>query len=122
MKKSDRNLDVIKNFILHITHSSDENDSTKSEYTVAQLYQMAFDYIEEDHVDGKGNPEDHIVTYKTESSFVNEDKDKEHSETVVVVADFGNDGTRTIATFDNIKNIEAVNDFLKVLKDPYSVL
>jgi len=62
MKKSDKNLAVIQNFILHVTHSSnDESDVRFKElmtFTPEQLYQMALDYIEEDHVDGEGNPED----------------------------------------------------------------
>jgi len=116
MRKSARNLDVIKNFILHVTHSSDERENTLVNLTVAELYQMATDYIEEDHVDGKDNPEDHIVTYGAESSFDHEDKDKEYTENVVVVADFGEDGTQTVATIDGIENLQAVNDLLTFIK------
>jgi hypothetical protein len=54
MKKSELNLEVINNFILHITHSTegdfDANDALK--LTSNELYQMARDYIEEDHIDG----------------------------------------------------------------------
>lgn len=116
MKKSVKNLDVIKNFILHVTHSSDEDSNTLVNLTVAELYQMANDYIEEDHVDGKENPEDHVVTYGAESSYQHEDKDKEHDEYVVVVADYGDDGTETVATFDNADNLQAVNDLLYLIK------
>jgi hypothetical protein len=54
MKKSELNLEVINNFILHITHSTegdfDTNDTLK--LNANELYQMARDYIEEDHIDG----------------------------------------------------------------------
>ena len=119
MKKSTNNLDVIKNFILHVTHSSDEDSNTLVNLTVAELYQMANDYIEEDHVDGKGNPEDHIVTYGAESSYQHEDKDKEYDEHVVVVADFGEDvGTQTVATLDNAENVQTVQELLDFIKNP----
>ena len=125
MKKSAKNLGVIENFILHVTHASYDGDAMWDEpqtFTAKDLYRMAKEYIKEDHVDGEDNSEDHIVTYGAESSFQHEDKDKEYPEHIVVVADFGEDGTRTVATFENIENLEAVNDFIKVLKDPYSVL
>ena len=63
MKQSEKNLRVIENFILHITHSSDQQDTTPTTYTVAELYQMAKDYIKEDHVDGEQNPEDKVTRY-----------------------------------------------------------
>jgi hypothetical protein len=120
MKKSARNLAVIQNFILHLTHCSDDESELDfkevMEFTPELLYQVALDYIEEDHVDGKDNPEDHIVTYGAESSFEHEDKDKEYAEQVVVVADFGDDGTQTIATIDNADNLQAVNDLLTFIK------
>ena len=78
---------------------------------------IAKQYIKEDHVDGEGNPEDHIVTYGAESSYDHEDKDKEYDEHIVVVADFGEDvGTQTVATLDNIENLQAVNDLLDLIK------
>jgi len=64
MKNSEKNLLVIQNFILHITHSSipsdgiDENFKKQITFTPEELYQMADEYIEEDHVDGKENPDD----------------------------------------------------------------
>lgn len=59
LKNSERNLMVIQNFILHITHSSEQDDDeTKMTFTPADLYKLADDYIEEDHVDGKENPDD----------------------------------------------------------------
>ena len=58
MKNSERNLSVIENFILHFTHSSDFSDETEMTVTPKMMYQAAEDYIEEDHVDGKGNPDD----------------------------------------------------------------
>lgn len=55
MKKSELNLMVLQNFILHVTHASEgDNDANKPiTITANELYQMADDYIEEDHVDGK---------------------------------------------------------------------
>lgn len=60
MKNSERNLSVIENFILHLTHSSEGDAHFEEEitFTPKQMYQAAIDYIEEDHVDGKGNPDD----------------------------------------------------------------
>lgn len=73
MKNSERNLAVIENFILFLTHCSDEKEPAFKEpqtYTPEELYRVAFDYIEEDHVDGKGNPDDDkqemFVVYKTD--------------------------------------------------------
>ena len=52
--QSDLNLMLIQNFILHITHASEQDkDKTPMTFTPSVLYQMALDYIEEDHVDGK---------------------------------------------------------------------
>jgi hypothetical protein len=54
MKKSELNLEVINNFILHITHSTEgdfyANDNLK--LTANEFYQMARDYIEENHING----------------------------------------------------------------------
>ena len=59
MKNSEKNLSVIQNFILHITHCDNKlNFEEEIIFTPEQLYQMALDYIEEDHVDGKENPDD----------------------------------------------------------------
>ena len=71
MKNSEKNLAVIENFILHLTHCADSNDKGfkfVQEYTPEELYRVAYNYIEEDHVDGKGNPED----YKTEETLARE--------------------------------------------------
>jgi hypothetical protein len=57
---SKRNLAVIENFILFLTHCSDdkEPDFTKPQtYTPEELYRVAFDYIQEDHVDGEDSEE-----------------------------------------------------------------
>jgi hypothetical protein len=127
MKKSDRNLAVIQNFILHITHSSiphdrvdgeDEYATTPMTFTPDELYQMAEDYIQEDHVDGRDNEEDHIVTYGAESSFHHEDKDKEYPECVIVVADFGDDvGTATVASIDST-DVDGVNELIEFIRNP----
>ena len=56
MTKADSNLMVIQNFILHITHVSDSKEADFNKpmtFTPEQLYKMADEYIEEDHVDGK---------------------------------------------------------------------
>jgi hypothetical protein len=60
MKQSDRNLAVIENFILHLTHSSEGDAGFKVpvSYTPEELYKVAESYIEENHVDGRGNLED----------------------------------------------------------------
>ncbi len=111
MKKSDLNLAVIQNFILHITHAS-EDDNVSDEpmtFTANELYQMAVDYIEEDHVDGKDNPEDDIEKFWVESSFDFEDKEKAYPEAIIVAVDKGEEGTETIATFTDVesrKNLE----------------
>lgn len=60
MKNSERNLLVLENFILHLTHSSEgDNDANETiKLTANELYQIARDYIKEDHVDGEENPYD----------------------------------------------------------------
>ena len=63
MKQSEKNLLVIENFILHITGSSDDTDRENIGYSPFDLYQMAKDYIKEDHVDGEQNPEDKVTRY-----------------------------------------------------------
>lgn len=57
MTKAEQNLMVIQNFILYITHDTHEEIT----FTTEQLYQMAIDYIDEDHVDGKGNKENNVT-------------------------------------------------------------
>lgn len=59
MTKADQNLRVIENFILHITHcdGADEGFYQEIVFTPALLYQMAKEYIDEDHVDGRENKE-----------------------------------------------------------------
>lgn len=127
MKKSDRNLAVIQNFILHITGCSIPSDRVDGEderqydlmrLTPDELYQMAEDYIDEDHADGRDNEEDHVVTFVAESSFHFEDKKQEFPENVVVMADFGDDiGTATIATIDS-KDVNGIQELLKFIANP----
>jgi hypothetical protein len=77
-------------------------------------------FVQEDHVDGEVNEEDHVVTYRVESSHEGiEDPQKEYEEKVVVVADFGKGGTQTVCFIDNISNLDAVGDLLKFIEDPY---
>ncbi len=121
-KHSELNLLLLENFILHLTHSN-EDDADSNEltlYSPNQLYQMARSYIAEDWADGEGSEEDFIVTYGAESSFVTEDPDKKYIEHVVVVADYGDEvGTKTVATIDNISNLNAINELLEHIKYPY---
>lgn len=122
MKKSELNRYVLENFLLHLTHCSEdvsERDfDEKMSWTPRELYQHLNDYIEEDHVDGKENPEDHIVTYRAESSFEVEDEERKFLENVVVVADFGEEGTQTICSIEG-NDVEGVNELLEIMKDPY---
>jgi hypothetical protein len=63
MTKAEANLIVLQNFILHITHVSDareEDFKTPMTFTPEQLYIMADEYIDEDHVDGRNNKENNI--------------------------------------------------------------
>lgn len=60
MTQADRNLMVLENFILYLTHVSCEKDADfrkPQTYTPEELYRVAYDYIEEDWLDGRGNPE-----------------------------------------------------------------
>jgi hypothetical protein len=59
MTKSELNLMVIQNFILHVTHASEGDVDAKTPITLTadDLYTMAAEYIEEDHVDGKDGDE-----------------------------------------------------------------
>lgn len=120
---SDRNLIVLENFILYITgcNENDEDSCTQQSFSPNELYQMAKDYIKEDHVDGKENSEDIIVTYGAESSFVTEDRDRKYPENVVVVADYGEEeGTKTVATIMGIENLQAVTELINQFENPYS--
>lgn len=60
MKQSERNLLLIDNFLLFVTHISrgDKGPMRDYAYTAEELYQLALEYIEEDHVDGKPADED----------------------------------------------------------------
>lgn len=56
MKQSQKNLDVINNFILHLTHCGehglDSNFNDLMRFTPEEMYRIAKEYIDEDHVDG----------------------------------------------------------------------
>jgi len=69
MTQADKNLALLQNFILHITHVSAPQDRVNGEaeysdlpmlFTPDELYKMAEEYIDEDHVDGRDNPENNI--------------------------------------------------------------
>ena len=68
MKNSEKNLMVLENFILHVTHTNEGDSDANQAFltTPNELYQMARDYIKEDHVDGEGNPEDNQDAIKDE--------------------------------------------------------
>lgn len=70
MKNSEKSRQVIENFILHVTHCSGGEDNFEEpiNLTPKQLYEMANDYIKEDHVDGEGNPDD----YKSDEQMARE--------------------------------------------------
>ena len=56
MKQSERNLLLIDNFLLFVTHMSRGDDNKRAAsvyYRAEELYELALLYIEEDHVDGK---------------------------------------------------------------------
>lgn len=63
MTRADENLMVIKNFILHITGVSDGDLDARVPmiFKPEALYTLAVDYIEDDHADGKGNPENNLT-------------------------------------------------------------
>jgi hypothetical protein len=63
MTRADENLMVIQNFILHITGVSNGDLHGFVPFTITpeDLYTLAVDYIEDDHADGKGNPENNLT-------------------------------------------------------------
>ena len=64
MTRADENLMVIQNFILHITGVDNVEDvdfGRPMTFTPEDLYTLAVDYIEDDHADGKGNPENNLT-------------------------------------------------------------
>jgi len=116
MKKSDLNRGVIENFILFVTHCGndelEDNLSTEMTFTPKSLYELMESYIEEDHVDGRENVEDHIVTFNAESS--------DNEKGVVIIADFGEErGTETIGVIQDVANLSEVERILKVISNPY---
>ena len=58
MKTPEKNRNVLRNFVLHLTHCSHPSDGddpefkTPQTYTPEIMYQAIDDYIAEDHVDG----------------------------------------------------------------------
>ena len=69
MTRADENLMVIQNFILHITGVSDGDVDARvpMTFTPEALYALAVDYIEDDHADGKGNPENNLTERDNET-------------------------------------------------------
>ena len=81
MKQSEKNLSVIQNFILFLTHCShpkdgaDPNFKEVQEWTPELMYEMAEAYIAEDHVDGEDFEEDEFTgTPETEADYAVVDK------------------------------------------------
>lgn len=71
MKKSEKNLALLENFILYITSRTegDSDSNTQELWTANELYQSARNYIEEDHVDGRSTPTDSISDLGAEELF-----------------------------------------------------
>ena len=121
-RKSDINKAVLDNFVFFLTHSSipsdreDPNFREEQVFTPEIIYSTVEDYIAEDHVDGRDNPEDHINIYYGVSSWEAFDKEKEYPEMFDVVVDRGEaDGTETICSFnmgDDKQSAECLIDFL----------
>ena len=63
MTRADENLMVIQNFILNVTGVSDGDLHGFVPFTITPeaLYKLAVEYIEDDHADGKGNPENNLT-------------------------------------------------------------
>ena len=124
MKKSEVNLAVLEGFMHWFTHKSEEEakaEIIKDVHVVnaTQLYEAIKAYIEEDHVDGKDNAEDHIVTFGAKSSFHARDKSRIFEEQVVVFADFGGKlGKKNVTTVMG-NDVMGVNLLIKCIKDPY---
>ena len=80
MKNSERNRLVLENFLLHVTHvNGDDNErdiDVQMSWTPRELYQHLDDYIEEDHVDGKLNPEDQTEYEIGDEVWCDGDKDE----------------------------------------------
>lgn len=100
---------VLENFILHITHAS-ENDNMSDEkitLTANELYKMAAEYIEEDHTDGKENPEDDWVSAETRLQFIEKDLEKARTilrrEAVDEMELHSSDGTPLFSILTNIE-------------------
>ena len=127
MKNSDRSKAILEGFVYWYTHKDEAEAKAEGDHpdlhvlTALEFYNKIESYIEEDHVDGRGSMEDHIVTYGVESSFKTEDEDKEFFEQVVVVADFGEcEGTQTVVSLtDPFNNLEAVKQLLEFIANPY---
>lgn len=105
-KHSERNLNVIENFILHLTHCSegDEEGNEEQTYSANEMYQMAKSYIDEDHVDGEGS-EEAILEIALGSELIIEEcygKDDENEERPLNV--YANDVNGLIYEVDVLDN------------------
>ena len=105
MKKSEKNLMTIENFILYFTTKSEGDDRE-----VDKMYQRARDYIEEDHVDGEPIDKPQRVelvlweTVRADCKYPKEDNNKgyiyglnllcENNEEIIEVAWFKSDQER----------------------------
>lgn len=70
LPQSQKNLDLIDNFLLFVTHMSrcdlpeEGPDYPNHLFSANDLYQAALDYIEEDHVDGK-EADEYLISQET---------------------------------------------------------
>lgn len=81
MKKSDLNLSVIENFILHLTHSGehgmDAHYKEEMTFTPEEMYRVAKEYIEGDHVDGVDGDEEEYDDTITECDSCHKEFEKD---------------------------------------------
>ncbi len=110
-KFSEGNLMVLQNFILFLTHceQGDVEASVKLSYTADELYKIAEEYIEEDHVDGENS----------EEAQLEREQSKEEETWFEVFTIDEEEGTETVESFD--KEEEAV-DFIDKNKSNYTRL
>jgi len=129
MKKSELNLKVIENFILHITHSSDVDDTTVHTFTTSELYEMAEEYIDEDHVDGRETPDDDVPS-KTYFLFGKKAVEIYVDETFPMLISKINECTITTFCFNSetdslnelLSAYEGNEDFVEITELEYNIL
>lgn len=87
-RKSEKNLAVIQNFILHLTHSDnhdeDEYFNDAQLWTPKLMYEAALDYIKEDHVDGRGTSEEYCIDLWLEAEEFNRNGEMKKADLVKI--------------------------------------